>query len=357
MKLKVLHVINSMGVGGAEVLLANSLAADGLQNHTDNVLAFINGSSWLTGLIDKRVTVYDLGFRGMFSLPGILLRLRKIILEHKIDIVHTHLTQSGILTSLILPGHVKQIHTVHTTYSLNSETTRTLKWLEKKLLFNNKNQNIICLSDYTKDDFIKATAFKGKVFILNNFVRDTFFNLPAPHYLKERDTLKLIAVGALMPRKNSEFLLKVFKHLKDYPISLDIYGGNGDLERYEKIIQSGNLKIRMMGVNKDLHKVIAKYDLFISSSIFEGFPLSVFEAMATGLPLLLSNLDSHRTIVKEHAMYFDFDAKKVADTILSIFEKRIDINTLAVNARRYAEETVKREKYISRLLDIYATLK
>ena len=356
MKLKVLHVITSMGIGGAEVLLANSLAKGGLQDYTDNSIALFEGTSWVVDRIDKEVKWYSLDYKSILSLPRVLYQLRKIIKENKIDIVHTHLTRTGFLTHLVLPKNVKHVHTIHTTYSKNFETGKTLLWIEKQLYFKSKNANIISLSDYTKDDFLEAVNFKGNIFVLNNFVNEAYFNLNKLPYPADSPTLKLIAVGTLKKLKNFEFLLEVFGYLKDYPITLDIFG-DGNQVAYQNVIQSNNLKVNMRGATPDLPGVMAKYDLFIMPSVIEGFPLVLFEAMASGVPVMLSDIASLKCIVKENAIYFDFKAKEVADTLVSIFEKKIDINSLAEKARTYAEETVKREKYIARLLDIYGALK
>ena len=355
MKLRVLHVITSLTIGGAEILLINSLSKGGLQNYTDNYLAYFSGTSQLQDHIEKDIKISCLNYNGFLSLPPTLLQLRKIIKDKKIDIVHTHLTSSGFLTHLILPKGVKQVHTIHTTYSMNFETNSKLLWLERNTYLKSKNCNIICLSDYTKEDFLKTVPFKGKAFVLNNFVDDVFFDQPHQPYNNDNKSLKLIAVGSLKPLKNFEFLLDVFALLKNYNISLDIYGG-GKKEKYEKVIEDNNIKVQMMGPTSQLETIIGKYDLFIMPSKFEGFPLSLFEAMAAGVPLLLSDLAPLRSIVKENAIYFDFNAKVVAEILISIFEKKLDINAMAEKAKIYAENTVRREKYINKLMEIYAAL-
>jgi glycosyltransferase involved in cell wall biosynthesis len=356
MKLKVLHVITSLTPGGAEILLINSLSEGGLQNYTDNSVAYFNKTSLLADRIDKSVEIYCLNYKGLFSLAHALLRLRKIIIKNEIDIVHTHLTSSGFLTHLILPGKVKQVHTIHTTYSMNFETNSKLLWLEKHLYFTSKNCNIICLSDYTKDDFLKTVPFKGRVFVLNNFVDDVFFNLQHEPYSAHNKSLKLIAVGTLKPLKNFEFLLDVFGHLKDYNITLDIYGG-GEKKSYENVIKNKNLKINMMGFASNMETIISNYDLFIMPSKFEGFPLSLFEAMACGVPLMLADIAPLKSIVKENAIYFDYDDKATADIIISVFNKKTDTTSLAKKAKIYAENTVRRDTYTKRLFGIYKELR
>ena len=357
MRKKVLHVINSMTIGGAETLLANSLSPGGLQQHTDNIVAYFQGESHLTGIIDKDVVIHCLNYKGLLNLPATLLKLRKIIKENKIDIVHTHLNPAGTYTHLICPANVPQVHTVHTTYSMDTETRPLMKWLERQLYFKKKDCNAILLSDFTKEDFLRSISFRGKTFVLNNFVPDIFFENEIQPEKPVGTALRLIAVGTLKPLKNFEYLLDVFDHLKSEEIYLDIFGG-GDRSAYEKIINEKGLKVRMMGYNDNLAATLPGYDLFIMPSKFEGFPLVLFEAMASGIPLLLSNIAPLKNIVAdEHAVYFDLDnASATADTIRQLALKRNDIALMAKKAKHYAEITVRRETYLTGLLSIYGQL-
>ena len=344
-------------MGGAETLLVNSLAPGGLQEHADNILVYFQGTSALESRIDERVKIVCLNYTGLTSLPRVLRQIRQLIKEQQADIVHSHLNPAGFYTHLACPAAIPQVHTLHTTYSMDAETPRFKLFLEKHFYFMRKSCNIILLSDFTQDDFLKAVPFSGRSFVLNNFVPDRFFdNTSAPYNASDKN-LKLLAAGTLKELKNFEYLLDVFSYLKDEPVSLDIYGG-GDKSKYEEIIQRNGLNVRMMGQIDDLAAVLPGYHLFIMPSKFEGFPLTVFEAMASGLPLLLSDIPPLRSIVKEHAIYFDLqNAEKLADQIRSILHQQLSVAEMAISAKSYAAETVKREIYISKLLDIYGQLK
>ena len=356
MRKKILHVINSLVVGGAEILLVNSLSAGGLPEYADNYLVYFQGTSSLLDRIDPRVKVFCLDYKGRFGLPGALSRLRKLIKENNIDVVHTHLNPAGFYTHLVCPANIPQVHTVHIAYSTDIETKPTKLFLEKHLYFQKKRTNIIFLSEFTQDDFLKAVNYKGRSFILNNFVSDDYFNETKQEYGHERNSLKLVAVGRLDPQKNFEYLLDVLTHLKDREIYLDIYGG-GDASPYEQRIRETGIKVKMMGQHMRLHEILPGHDLFIMPSINEGFPLSVFEAMASGLPVMLSNIAPLTSIVHDNAIYFELnDAKKVADQLVAILEKKTDINGLTKKAKDYAEITVRKELYMNKLMSIYDQL-
>lgn len=356
MKTRVLHVINSLATGGAETLLANSLAPGGLNEHTENFLLYFNKSSGLLNLVDKSVTVICLNYTGGFDIFRLLKAIRKTIVKNRIDIVHTHLTPAGVYTHLVCPRNVPHVHTIHSTYSMEKETRWFMRFIDRHFFLKRKSCNVITLSDYTKTDFLKSLHFKGRLFVLNNFVADRYFDLPRKQYHYFDKKLHLVAVGVLKKLKNFEYLLEVFSYLTDREIYLDIYG-DGNKEHYEKVIKNKNLKIKMMGRVDDVSHVIQNYDLFIMPSKFEGYPLAVFEAIAAGVPVMLSDIEPLKEIVKENALYFKLDdAGSTAEKLLAVQQNLRGINKMAIAAKAYAEQKVRRHIYIKALLEIYNRL-
>ncbi len=356
MKKKVLHVINSLTIGGAEALLVNSLSPGGLNEHTENYLLYFNKASSLLNLVDKNVKIICLNYKGGLDVLRILGEIRKVIIENKIDIVHSHLTPAGFYTHLVCPAGVRHVHTIHSTLSMDTETRWYMLLMDREFYFKKKSCNIISLSDFTKADFLKTIPFRGKIFVLNNFVADRYFNLPQQKYNRQTNKLRLVAVGVLKELKNFEYLLKVFEYLTEKEIYLDIYG-EGDKTSYETVIHNKNLKVKVMGRVDDMATVIQQYDLFIMPSKFEGFPLSVFEAMAASVPVMLSNIAPLTSIVKDNAIYFPLnDAAKTAQQIIAVQQNKIDIINMAINAKSYAEKTARRAIYIKNLLKIYEEL-
>lgn len=355
-RLKVVHVINSLLVGGAETLLANSLAPGGLCGFTDNVLVYLRGDSRLLGVLDPAVKTVCLDYRGGTDLPGALLRLRSLILEENPDVVHSHLTHAGLYTHLVCPKSIPHVHTLHIAYSMDTATSRVLLSLERLLHFGSRRCNVICLSEFLKDDLLQHVSFRGAAYVLNNFVADRFFSGCAREYGLDRRDLRLVAAGRLMAQKNFEYLLDVFARCVDREIYLDIYG-TGDTRRFEDAVSRGNLRVRMMGECADLAPVLRGYDLFVMPSKFEGFPLSLFEAMASGLPAMVSDIAPLRSIVADNAQYLDLgDPGRTAETLVSILEKKIDINCFARKATALAGRIARRERYIEGLLSIYQRL-
>jgi glycosyltransferase involved in cell wall biosynthesis len=258
---------------------------------------------------------------------------------------------------MVRPKNIPQVHTLHIAYTTDLETRRSLKFLERNLFFNKKDCNLIFLSEFNKKDFLANVNFKGQSFVVPNFVDDAFFLHQPKHFTGSAgNELKLIAIGNFRTQKNYFYLLDIFKLLKGYNIQLDIYGG-GNLAKYKEVIDENQLNVTLKGQVTNVNDVIAAYDLFIMSSTNEGFPLSVFEAMAAGVPVMLTNIPPLREIVKDNALYFELDdASKAAEQILAVQQNKIDINEMSVKAKTYAEKTVRRGIYIKKLLNIYDQL-
>lgn len=356
MKLKVLHIINSMSPGGAEILLANSLAVGGLCEYIENHLLYFREPSYLLDRFDKNVTIHFLNYKGASHLFKLIIDIRKIIIKNNINIVHSHLNPADLYTYFACPKNVPHVHTMHTAYSMDKVTSKIKLWTEKYFYLLKKDTNLIFLSDFMKEDFLESINFKGKAFVLNNFVSEIFFkkNLQPP---SPDNKLKLVAVGRLEPVKNFEYLFEVFTYLRDYNIQLDIYG-NGNVKKYEKIIAEKNINIKMKGHQNNISSILQQYHALIMPSKFEGFGLALYEAMAAEVPVLLSNIVPFSSNVKDNAIYFELDnAAKTADIIKAVYNKEIDIKALAQKAKIFANENVRRDKYITKLLSIYEDIK
>ena len=349
--MKVLHIINALTIGGAEILLTNSLAKGGLQDHVENIILYFQGESELADKIDKRVTVINLNYKGWYSFGTLLMKIRETIKIHKPDIIHTHLNPAGWYTVLARPKNIPQIHTLHISYSDNTDTDKVRLFFEKKLLLQRKDANLITLSELLKEDLKASVNIKGNVFVLSNFIADEFFE-PNPE-TPPSAVFKLVAVGNMRPQKNYNYLLDIFQHLKDYPVSVDVYG-HGDDTALRQRAEKENLPVKFMGPVKNPKNIYWKYNGFIMPSKFEGFGLTAYEAMASGLPLFLSDLGAFKSLIKDNAVYFSLtDAADAAATIKTAVSNNSNRNDMVTKARQYAENTVKREAYIKKLLKIY----
>ena len=167
------------------------------------------------------------------------------------------------------------------------------------------------------------------------------------------DVLKLVAVGNLKEAKNYHYLLEIFKHLKEVKVSLDIYGQGPLHKELEIHIRRGGLNVRLCGGMNDVSRILPQYDFFIQASSHEGFGLSVIEAMANGIPVILSDIPVFREITSDLAVFFTLDsAIRAAETVkMALSNKQPNLYDSAFD---FARKSYSAASYRQKLLDIYA---
>ncbi|HYC40315.1 MAG TPA: glycosyltransferase, partial [Chitinophagaceae bacterium] len=201
-------------------------------------------------------------------------------------------------------------------------------------------------------DFDEQVGLKGRSTVLYNFVDENFF-APEPKQEFSRGALRMVAVGNLREQKNYFYLLEAFQHLPQ-AVSLDIYGEGPLRPAMEEFIVRNNLAVRLCGLSDRLHLLLRDYDLFVMSSLYEGQPLALLEAMASGLPALLSDIPVLREVAGNDALYFDIsDPQSFCARVKELMEGKGSLSQLARGLHRRAREFAHQHQYFERLNRLY----
>ena len=352
MRKTILYIIDSLGRGGAEVMLVSTLKD--VQQYYNTVIVTLQPENAFTieELGDSEIIC--LNIKGKRDILSAVKKLRKIIKEKKAAVVHSNLFWSVIIARLAcgkkLP-HIFSLATVMSTgiykHKWYSGYTKILDKLTYK-----KNQAVISPTKEVLEDFDKEIGIKGKNAVLYNFVMNEFFNNQI-EYTVPINKLKLVAVGNLKDVKNYQLLVDAFKFLKNFNVSIDIYGEGPDRDFLQEQITAFGLKITLKGLNERIYEILPDYDGFVMCSLVEGFGISAAEAMAVGLPLILSDIASLREISQNNALFFDpCDPQSFAEVIVKIMERKVDLKNLSEKGKIISKENYTKEKYIKGSLEI-----
>lgn len=345
--MKLLHVIDSLGKGGAETLLVNVITNLPQFNHVVVILHDINEFRAKLSLYDN-IKVISLNTKSHREFFGNVRKLKYIIRQTKPDIIHSHLFWSNNIAKLATPVSIPFFFTNH---SLQSYSTFKKKWLIllEKLAYS-KRHTLISVSKTVEEEYKKIIGIKGKHYVLINMAEDIFFK--SSRYYHSKDQLKFITAGRLHAQKNQSFLLKSFSHLSER-YTLDIYG-KGPLQKELEILKSRLQleNVTFKGVAEDLEKVFPEYDVFIMSSLYEGFSIAVIEAMACGLPVFLPDLPVFKEMGGDAAIYINL---KDEYSIKNELEKldQAALNTLSRKSFERAMLVGNKKNYLDSLLKIY----
>ncbi len=353
-KKTLLCVIDSLGRGGAEMLLVGLLPE--LNNRFRVILVTLSGEIAFDESQIISSKKYSLGFKGKHSLLPAIIKLKKIIRQTRPDLVHAHLLHSSIVARAACPAHIPLVYSLHTIMSKDAfDGSRLNAWLEKRTL--KKGQAVIAVSEAVLDDYRKLIALPGPAYVLKNYVSNAFLlqqDLRQVHQNKAK--LQLVAVGNIKPVKNYEYLLKAFEQLKSLPVSLDIFGHGeaGAVKVLQDEIDSKKLNIVLKGSTGNIATLLPAYDLFVMSSSYEGFGIAPIEAMATGLPLLLSDIPVFKEITFGNALFFDLSDPKSFVTLLQrILSGEVDVQALSNSGVIVAREHYSKSLYVTSLFSIY----
>lgn len=219
----------------------------------------------------------------------------KIVKREKFDIALSFLALPNIINSIIA-NHVshKDTHTVISERCYPSEMYRkgSFAYRMAKIfypIFYNKNDRLFSNSVHINEDLKSNFGIKIPMNVIYNPIEIVHPKQFKDTYDGQR-SFKLINVGSHSYAKNQELLLSALRNL-DNRVSLTILGtGNlkGHLKDYIQVHEIQN-DIDMPGKVKNVEEYLLNSDVFVLSSITEGFPNVLLEAMAVGMPVISTN--------------------------------------------------------------------
>ena len=323
-----------------------------LPDYEHIVVCLFAGDDLAENFNDQNVDLICLHHKGWRSIFSSTRKLKEIIKKRKPALVHSHLFESTICARLAVPASAPLVSTLHSLYSKDAfEKNKKSLWAEKFTL--KRRHSIIGVSKYVLNDYLKSIPFKGERFVLYNFLPNNFFDMRPPK--SSAGHLKCIAIGNLKEVKNYNYLLEIFSNIKNKNITLDIYGeGNLRNELQGKIDKLG-LPVVLQGFAPDTRSLFKDYDLFIQASVYEGFGLSVIEAMASGIPVFLSDIPVFYEISNDLAHFFPLqDSRRATELLHCLNDNEKKRNEYIEKAYDHCRQKYSENIYKNKLLEIYS---
>jgi len=179
-----------------------------------------------------------------------------------------------------------------------------------KILTNFAVKNCNYFTVTSKNDFDRFVStypkYKEKFLLRPNWVEVNELT-----EFTERHNNRVLAVGRLVSQKNFSYLISEFENMKTNWV-LDIVGTGPDVEKLSGQAKKQNVTINLIGSlnNEELLQLYQKYKYFISTSLFEGNPKSLLEAMGSGCIVIGSNINNHSEIISDNINGYLFEIKK-----------------------------------------------
>jgi len=293
-----------------------------------------------------------------------LIQIVNIFRKFRPDILHTNSSKAGLLGRLA--GHLCGIRKIyhsphgHIFYGYyNRLISKTFILLEKLVArYTNK---ILNLTEAGRRDHITERIARPEKFIVSScgVELEPFQKSPSGNILNPpEDSLSLIWVGRIVPIKNLQMLLDALVIVKQSNIKLHVnIVGDGELrQEAEDFVRKNNLEmVNFLGYRTDIPELLAKNDVFILTSINEGFGRVLVEAMVCGLAIIATRVGGVPEIIHhgENGLLIESrNHQQLAESILYLGQNRQKRQDIGIKNIKSAE-FYSLNHYINRVLTIY----
>lgn len=320
--MKVLHVISSLEIGGAQRLLSDLLPIQKQQGINISLLVLKSEDNDFSRKISEAgVPIISLNVKS-FRNPFLAFKVRNIIKDY--DVVHAHLVHALYICSLAARGlKTKLIYTEHSTTN-NRRGKVYVRPIEKFVY--GRYDKLISISQQTQNalqDWLQSND--GRFIVINNGVDTKAF----ANIHKDVIPKSLVMVSRFAPSKDQETVIRAMKEL-DEDVTLRLVGDGENLNHCKKVANEIGVenRVQFLGTRSDVAELIAESYIGIQSSNWEGFGLTAVEIMACGKPVIATDVEGLKQVVEGAGFLFKVGDKK---TLVDIVRKLLDDRSLYDN--------------------------
>ena len=320
--MKILQVITSLHIGGAEKLIVDMVPLYIEQGHQVDVLLFDGAETpFKRQLKEKGVRVYNFSNGG--NVYNLLYIFRLIPFLRRYDIVHTHNTACQLFVAIAKKLSNTRVKLVTTEHS-SSNRRRSIRWFKPvdRWMYGQYSA-IISVSERVTESLLNY--IKGlQVVTIENGINLHEFRNAVPYEKKDKNVVQLTMVAAFRREKDQDTLIRAMALLPDY-YSLWLVGAGVRKEICVALAEQYNVlkRVIFMGARTDIPRLLKSSDIIVMSSHYEGLSLSSIEGMAVGKPFIASNVNGLREIVGGAGILFEHgNEKQLADLILKVANDR-----------------------------------
>jgi glycosyltransferase involved in cell wall biosynthesis len=369
---RVLHVIDSLRIGGAEVLVAGLVAELTRSRRARSaVCAFSAGEAapHLVAEVARSAEAVTLVPQSRLYDPRVLGGVLRTALRFRPDVVHSHLSganaTSRIVAALLRRPHLATIHTVPGPRSEDSRPRRLAEGVTARL-----SSRIVAPSPAVASAY--AAAYRVPPSRLRIVVNAPVAARPGPDFdragLREqllggRAGPLVVCVARLEPEKGIEDLIDAAEILSATRLGLRVVvaGGGTEDRRLRELLSTGDLggTVSLLGPRTDVGHLLAVSDVFCLPSRYEGLPVSLLEALEAGVPCVVTAVGGIPAVVRDGETALIVPAQsppQLATALERVFADPALAARLGRAGRALVEETYSLRAVVGHYADLYDEL-
>ncbi len=346
--MKILIIINSLEIGGAEkqaVIDANLLIS---QNHNVSIAFYKDGH--LSNLLDPKIEKIKLFTKNIFFVQFHILYL---LLKFRFDIIHAHMFWAEKVS--VLPAFLTGHKVIFNEHGLGLWR----KWYHKFImrLISSFAKQIVCSCELNKNiRFVNEHIPPRKLITIYNSVEKNTYRL------SKVDNLEFIIgyVGRFHEVKRLHLLIEIAElcKLHNLDIKFLLVGEGKEENNIKSLINEKKLSelFDFIGYTLNVQRYYQKMSVFILPSRIEGFSMALLEAGSYGIPLIAFDVGGNSEIcINEVTGYLipDCDIVEAFMKIKFLYEHRDILENLSIRTKSYITDNFSHEKRLHHLINLY----
>jgi len=363
--MKVLHIISSGGMYGAEAVILNLSRSLNEGPHYSMLGVFSNSSNPNLQLheaaLKEGIESHLIPCNGQIDRTAIT-SIRELAVRTGADIIHAHGYKADIYVYLGLRrSRIPLVSTCHTWYD-NNLLTSLYGAADRFVL--RKYARVVAVSDEVKQRLLKSGVRSTEIHLVRNGIELGPFDNAVPSLragLPSDRTPIVGLVGRLAWEKGVDIFLRAAACvLGEFPNARFVVVGEGpDKDKLEQLVDELNIRgnVSMLGRRDDMPSVYASLDVMVSSSRQEGLPIAILEGMASSLPLVATAVGEVPTVVLDGHTGVLVPANNLDSLTAEILKLLRDpaVRTrLGIAARQRVEEGYSAARMTTDYLCVYA---
>ena len=285
--MNIVQIIPMFGLAGAETMCENLTYELVELGHKVAVISLYDYHLAITERLENAgVNIRYLGKKRGLDL-SMIRKIRRVLKEIKADVVHTHLYSiEYAVPAAILAGIKHRVHTVHNI--AEKENRRRARKLNK-FFFKHCHVVPVALSELIRNSIVREYKLsKDKIPVVFNGI-DLSRCIPKTDY-SVNGNFKILHIGRFSEQKNHIGLVRAFKlfHDKHADSELWMIGDGEKKAEIEQYVAENDLgaSVKFWGLQSNVYGYLHDADIFTLPSNYEGIPMTLIEAMGTGLPIV-----------------------------------------------------------------------
>lgn len=293
-RIRIAHVVGSLTYGGAENQVVRIVSGLDSTRFSKYLVTFVHKTEGQDHLVASEVNRYIVGKRGIKK----LFHLARFLRNERIQIVQTHMYAPNLIGSLA--ARLAGVPVIITTEHGKNTWKRMRHHMVERFIIN----PIVSMRVAVSKDILRLRKDKDhvpgrKIIFIGNCV-----DIPDErHFRAEKEQTIIGTVGRLVPAKDYRTLLIAAKDViaKRPDVKFIFVGDGEEREMLEKTAASLNIAshIEFLGWQSDVGHYLDQMDLFVLSSITEGIPVALLEAMVKGIPIVATNVGGIPEVIQD----------------------------------------------------------